>query len=220
MSLFEPAYRITAALEGGYDNDPRDKGGETYRGIARNFTGTPGTASYWQGWEVIDRYKRSGAIKTGTIFIELEAGVKNWYYKNKWVPSKAGAIFNQALANFVFDFYVNSGRAAEQINKAINKATGAGISESNSITAATISQLNAAPSVIYPVLVKQREQYLRGLDSWSDFGNGWLNRIASFPAYITASVIGASRKKKIVIAVSAALLLIMVFLYIKFSKHD
>ena len=37
MAEFETAYYLTNKIEGGYANDQDDKGGETYRGIARNF---------------------------------------------------------------------------------------------------------------------------------------------------------------------------------------
>ena len=35
MAEFSEAFTQTAAHEGGYSNDPLDRGGETYRGIAR-----------------------------------------------------------------------------------------------------------------------------------------------------------------------------------------
>ena len=37
MANFEEAYKKTSDFEGGYVNDEDDAGGETYRGIARNF---------------------------------------------------------------------------------------------------------------------------------------------------------------------------------------
>ena len=37
MANFSDAYALTSAHEGGYVNDPVDRGGETYRGIARRY---------------------------------------------------------------------------------------------------------------------------------------------------------------------------------------
>lgn len=48
MSFFNEAYVIGEKHEGGYANDPDDRGGETYKGIARNFW------SKWKGWKIID----------------------------------------------------------------------------------------------------------------------------------------------------------------------
>jgi len=50
---FSPAYAIVKVNEGGYVNDPVDKGGETYAGIARNIFGS------WEGWSIIDAKKIS-----------------------------------------------------------------------------------------------------------------------------------------------------------------
>lgn len=64
--------------EGGYALVKGDKGGETYRGIARKFHPT------WSGWKFIDAKKAKGAIKYKTIFLELEEPVKSFYKRNFW----------------------------------------------------------------------------------------------------------------------------------------
>ena len=40
MANFDIAYRRTSRFEGGYVNDPKDAGGETYNGISRTANGT------------------------------------------------------------------------------------------------------------------------------------------------------------------------------------
>lgn len=46
---FLKSYDILIKHEGGYVNDPDDKGGETYKGIARKFNPD------WKGWKIIDK---------------------------------------------------------------------------------------------------------------------------------------------------------------------
>ena len=48
---FVEAYNSIMDSEGGYANLTGDTGGETYKGIARNYH------PKWQGWEIIDKYK-------------------------------------------------------------------------------------------------------------------------------------------------------------------
>lgn len=48
---FKLAYAATMKNEGGYANNPHDRGGETWRGIARNFWGS------WPGWKTVDEIK-------------------------------------------------------------------------------------------------------------------------------------------------------------------
>ena len=51
MAIFEPAFKLLILHEGGYANNKNDIGGETYRGIARNYW------PKWVGWKLIDHIK-------------------------------------------------------------------------------------------------------------------------------------------------------------------
>lgn len=55
MANFQRSFSKTSVFEGGYANNPNDKGGETYRGIARNHH------PKWAGWKIIDTYSKIGA---------------------------------------------------------------------------------------------------------------------------------------------------------------
>jgi len=50
MGFTEALYDLIGH-EGGYVNDPADKGGETYKGIARRYN------PQWDGWLIVDRLK-------------------------------------------------------------------------------------------------------------------------------------------------------------------
>ena len=49
MAKFEEAYKLVADFEGSYSNVKSDRGGETYCGIARNFSPNGLAGQYWIG---------------------------------------------------------------------------------------------------------------------------------------------------------------------------
>lgn len=103
MADFKPAYEKTSIWEGGYVNDIRDTGGETYCGISRN------NFPDWLGWAEIDRIKRTRAVSKNEKFKELEALVEMFYKSFFWNKIRGDEIAGQKVAESVFDFSVNSG---------------------------------------------------------------------------------------------------------------
>lgn len=109
MAEFEIAYAPLKQFEGGYDDDPDDRGGETYAGIARNFF------PKWAGWKIIDQIKRShktfSAIsKAAAKDFYLQDLVAAWY-KSEWFDALGLGQFPQILANELFEQAVNLGKA-------------------------------------------------------------------------------------------------------------
>ena len=102
------AYAPVKQFEGGYDNDPDDRGGETYAGIARNFF--PG----WKGWAIVDATKARVARSRLTIELsknaELQAYVAEWY-RVEWWTRLGLEVLPQDLANEIFEQSVNLGKA-------------------------------------------------------------------------------------------------------------
>lgn len=69
--------------EGGYVNDPDDKGGETYNGISRKWFPD------WQGWKIIDTYKKLNVDNLDKILSgndELSDLVKMFYTEKFITP--------------------------------------------------------------------------------------------------------------------------------------
>lgn len=97
MATFQPALTKVLENEGGYVNNPNDRGGETYRGIARNFWPT------WEGWEKVDEYKPNIPDKL------LLPAVEKFYKLNFWDKIKGDEIKDQEIAESIFDFAVNAG---------------------------------------------------------------------------------------------------------------
>lgn len=115
MANFKEAYKLTSILEGGYVNDPHDRGGETYKGIARKHHPT------WEGWTVIDKLKTKEEIPNSNNK-ELLPMVKSFYKTEFWDKIKGSEYKSQLIANELYDTAVNMGvhTAAKLLQKAIN----------------------------------------------------------------------------------------------------
>jgi lysozyme family protein len=88
---FEIALQFVLDHEGELANHPYDRGGMTYRGIARK------AWPLWEGWQYLD--------KGQTPPLEL---VRKFYYDNFWVPLKCDYL-PPPIAIFLFDSAVGSG---------------------------------------------------------------------------------------------------------------
>lgn len=107
MSDFFCAYHDTMLYEGSYSNDPRDRGGETWRGIARNIH------PKWEGWALIDEVKQNvnaaQLVKALQQDDELDEMVRNFYEAEFWKPLQLDEIKEQGIAAELFDTSVNQG---------------------------------------------------------------------------------------------------------------
>lgn len=118
MANFDKAHKITSKIEGGYVNDPLDKGGETYKGIARKYHPD------WLGWELIDSYTANMELKRGQYIsnIELDDFVDSFYKEKFWDVNRLDDVDDQDIANELFDTGVNMGvgTAAKMLQEALN----------------------------------------------------------------------------------------------------
>ncbi|PCH69388.1 MAG: hypothetical protein COC06_07525 [Bacteroidales bacterium] len=121
MALFEKAYKETCENEGGYSNHPSDKGGETYKGIARKHW------PKWAGWIIIDSLKGK-EFMSGHWTKQLSGNsnlnelVKDFYKEEYW--NKLSCIhLPQDISNELFDTSVNMGKyyGACCLQMALNK---------------------------------------------------------------------------------------------------
>ncbi len=108
MADFKIAHKRTAFYEGGYANDPADRGGETWRGIARNIW------PHWEGWKIIDASKNDwGAGATFQKKISVDPALNDlvdiFYIVNFWGKVRGDEIKDQEIANNLFDAAVNNG---------------------------------------------------------------------------------------------------------------
>ena len=124
MADFAPAFEKMLHDEGGMQltNIPGDRGGMTYAGIARNANPD------WAGWQFIDRKDFGGATQL----------VREFYKVNFWDRVRGDDLTNQAVAETIFNFAVNTGvGVASKLAQLI-----VGVTPDGAIGAKTIERLN------------------------------------------------------------------------------
>lgn len=112
---FPTAFKRIHYFEGYYVNNPKDKGGETYRGIARNFNRD------WLGWSRVDNYKTANrSIKWNSKLEDADFLVLD-YYLTLWVKEDFNLIEDEDIASYVFEFRIHGIYAAKIIRRQISK---------------------------------------------------------------------------------------------------
>ncbi len=117
---FVVAYHITGGHEGGYVNDPTDRGGETYRGIARKFHPN------WAGWVVIDGLKNEPGWEARLRQDErMGSLVRDFFKQTFWNRISGDELdaMSEKVAQEVYDTGVNSGTgtAAKMLQRSLNR---------------------------------------------------------------------------------------------------
>lgn len=178
MADFKISFKITGHNEGGYANNPNDRGGQTYAGISRN------NWPNWVGWQLIDNYK----AKNGIIGIDkamannpnMESAIESFYKKNFWDVNKLDLINDQQIADTVYDFGVNSGvgQAAKTLQKVV------GVSVDGIIGNQTVDAVNKgdAESIHNSYNLYRDEFYteLAKKSGQSQFLKSWLSRLKPY----------------------------------------
>ena len=105
--------------EGGYADLQGDKGGETYKGIARNFH------TDWQGWSIIDSYKKLYPSDFKT-YLKNDTDLQNFvklFYKQEYWDKFRGDDLPYIVAEELLEQSVNLGTwktAGINLQKALN----------------------------------------------------------------------------------------------------
>lgn len=185
---FEKALAKTMFAEGGYANDPDDKGGETYKGISRK------NWPNWHGWVLIDRQKKlSGELAswmTKALANDeyIQKLVLLFYKENFWDVNKLDSV-PYKIAEEMFDTGVNMGTgiAATFLQEALNLCNNAGklypnIKIDASIGPKTLNALKKSNinRVTKTMNLLQGERYLNILrknETQEKFWGGWLERV-------------------------------------------
>jgi lysozyme family protein len=188
MADFMEAFETTLAHEGGYVKDPDDRGGETYKGIARRYN--PG----WPGWARIDNAKKQrGFPQTLQADQTLQSGVASFYRSHYWDKFQGDSISVQTIANELFDTAVNLGvaRAIEFFQRALNVLNRNGALYDDLVTDGVFGPKSLAalraylkkdkPDYLLKILnVLQGMHYIEFMTRsprQEKFARGWLNRV-------------------------------------------
>lgn len=174
MADFAKALNRVLSHEGGYSNVSGDTGGATYKGVSRK--NWPG----WPGWAIIDKIKDK---RHNQIFDDpgLDCLVSSFYRAHFWAKIKGDDITHQKVAEFLFDFAVNSGvaTAAMSLQRCLLVSADGIIGKQ---TLAAVNHFNE-PSLM-GCLVKSRTEFVRRIvernPTQKKFLAGWLRRINSF----------------------------------------
>ena len=147
--IWDSAINFVLEQEGGYVNNPFDKGKETKYGISKK------------------AYPNED-IKNLTL-----DRAKEIYYRDYWTRCKCDNL-PDALSVAVFDFAVNSG-----VKTAIKKLQIAlGVKADGIIGNQTLGACNRLPlKKVLEDYINLRLDYLMSLKSWKYFGNGWGKRV-------------------------------------------
>jgi lysozyme family protein len=163
MADFAPAFEKMLHDEGGMQltNIPGDRGGMTYAGIARNANPD------WSGWQFIDRKDFGSATQL----------VREFYKVNFWDRIRGDELTNQAIAETIFNFAVNTGvGVASKLAQLI-----VGVTPDGAIGAKTLERLNICTAEkflpAYALAKISRYAQICNKDrSQSKFLLGWINR--------------------------------------------
>jgi len=163
MADFNPAFEKMLHDEGGMQltNIPGDRGGMTYAGIARNANPD------WAGWQFIDRKDFGSATQL----------VREFYKVNFWDRIRGDELTNQAIAETIFNFAVNTGvGVASKLAQLI-----VGVTPDGAIGAKTVERLNICTAEkflpAYALAKISRYAQICNKDrSQSKFLLGWINR--------------------------------------------
>lgn len=165
MAKIEQFLPIVLKLEGGFVNDPKDRGGATNKGITLNTY-----RSFFSNYKTVEDLKNISDEQVRTIY-------KHGY----WDKIKGDSINNQSVANLLCDFAVNSGAV-----RAIRYAQALlGVSVDGVFGNKTLNALNAANQpLFFKQLKEQRKafyhQIVNNNASQSKFLNGWLRRLEHY----------------------------------------
>jgi lysozyme family protein len=189
MGDFKLASTITDHNEGGFANDPHDRGGITWAGIAHNFWGL------WKGWPIVlavaAKYG-NGITEAQRIEITKElrqnATLKlltdGFYLANFWNVNMLSQFPDQFVANNVYDSGVNqgTGEAAHLLQNSVNDCLGSGT---------IVSDGGVGPKTIAAVVRCNQEQLFNFMNAnrlarykespdWHIYGETWTARLIKY----------------------------------------
>lgn len=169
---FDTAFEHVLKHEGGYVNDPLDRGGETNLGV---------TKAAWA--QYIGRPVQDGEMRALTKEV-----VKPFYRKGYWDKCRCDEL-PTGVDYLTFDFAVNAGpgRAAKFLQQAVGAVSDGVIGPA---TLAAVAKKD--PSKILVDFGNIKEAFYNGIvardPSQSRFIKGWLNRVASVERFASTMI--------------------------------
>jgi lysozyme family protein len=164
---FEKALAIVLTYEGGNDDDMRDPGGRTSRGILQR---------------EYDRYRRSKRLPLGDVWKATQAEIVEIYRKNYWDRLRCEEL-PAGVDLTIFDGGVNSGVAqvTKWAQRACQSYAAYGARVDGDFGPATLQALQNQPDndLLVADIMARRLAMLKGLKTWKYYGKGWSARVAN-----------------------------------------
>lgn len=162
-SNWDAALKDLLRHEGGNDDDPRDPGGRTSRGIIQ--------------WEY-DRYRDSKGKPRRDVWMADQAEVVDIYRTEYWAALRCDDL-PSGVDYCTFDFGVNSGIVLSV--KALQNAVGA--EDDGKVGPETIALAKQADAKdLIDDICDERMELLKSLSTWRTFGRGWTTRVSDVRA--------------------------------------
>jgi lysozyme family protein len=185
---FDEVIKPLLAREGGYVNHPDDRGGETYRGIARKFHPS------WVGWYHVDSINNTSGrdINSRISWTFLEPFVQDFYRAQFWDRMRLEYVWYQTVANELFDTGVNMGVsvAVTFLQEALNvmnrngllfpDLAADGVMGEKTLAALHLITAEDLPLVLVWMNVLQCARYMNLMKKSPDqkvFARGWAKRV-------------------------------------------
>lgn len=213
MASFEIFYPKLKKYEGGYASAKfaasiGDRGGETYKGIARNFNPN------WAGWPIIDAWKaKNGEPKWNTFIPDprLDELAKSHSKKAYWDKLRLDEVKNQSVAEAIGDFGFNSGlgTAAKAVQRIL------GLPDDGSIGPKTLEAINKAnQKKLFNDIQNYRKSFIGRITSLSEnVKAALLNRVQSIQFDESVEMIKNNPGKTIIGIMLFAGLIALLFKY-------
>ena len=173
-------------FEGGYANDPDDRGGETFRGVSRK------NWPKWAGWKLIDQAKAAGCRSARSINAKFAHDgnmaqlVSEFYRKHFWEPFQPLKAGDRITAK-LFDTSVNMGvrRAVKFLQNIVRTpddgAIGPKTCEAFWEAVSSASDERAFLVTFCDAQARFYKGIIRRTPSQGKYRKGWLRRAAWLP---------------------------------------
>lgn len=172
---FAKISKIILQHEGGFVNDPQDRGGATNKGIA------------WRTWQAYAQQDLGVAPTLANLKVISDAQAELIYRKHYWEPKGFCQIQHDRVGLMVYDWSITSGGAGKAIQNLLRRQFAQQLTLDGIIGPQTIAALNAVADqqILLMAITKIRRDYYIALaidrqgrrTSNYKFLKGWLNRV-------------------------------------------
>lgn len=177
---FQEAQKLVKSAEAGYSDDRTDKGNFISVPQGRRFIGT----NHGISAPILANYYKSIGItrlltKQDMMNLSYETALKI-YKKDYWDRQHLGELNDQNVANIIYDGCVNQGvEGMKSVVRDALEENGVSVNDTDVIFSKEIlSKANKIdPSKLFDSIKKFREERYKESGTFSEHGEGWLNRL-------------------------------------------